>query len=61
LCGIQLSWTTAHHPAANGLVENFHWTLKAAIMCHADEQWTEELTLVLIGIRTTFKQTCKRQ
>ena len=24
LCGIQLSLTTAHHPAANGLVERFH-------------------------------------
>jgi cleavage and polyadenylation specificity factor subunit 1 len=24
LCGIQLSRTTAHHPAANGLVERFH-------------------------------------
>jgi cleavage and polyadenylation specificity factor subunit 1 len=34
LCGIQLSRTTAHHPAANGLVERFHRTLKAAIMCH---------------------------
>jgi hypothetical protein len=29
---------TAHHPAANGLVERFHWTLKAAIMCHGDQQ-----------------------
>jgi hypothetical protein len=32
----QLSRTTAYHPAANGLVERFHRTLKAAIMCHAD-------------------------
>jgi cleavage and polyadenylation specificity factor subunit 1 len=38
LCGIQLSRKTAHHPAANGLVERFHLTLKAAIMCHADQQ-----------------------
>jgi transposase InsO family protein len=37
LCGIHLSRTTAHHPAANGLVECFHRTLKAAIMCHADQ------------------------
>jgi cleavage and polyadenylation specificity factor subunit 1 len=36
ICGIQLSRTTAYHPTANGLVERFHWTLKAAIMCHAD-------------------------
>jgi cleavage and polyadenylation specificity factor subunit 1 len=55
LCGIQLSRTTAHHPAANGLVERFHRTLKAAIMCHADQQWTEALPLVLHGIRTAYK------
>jgi cleavage and polyadenylation specificity factor subunit 1 len=54
--GIQLSRTTAHHPAANGLVERFHRTLKAAIMCHADQQWTEALLLVLLGIRTSFKE-----
>jgi hypothetical protein len=29
--------------------------LKAAIMCHVDQQWTEALPLVL-RIRTTFKE-----
>jgi cleavage and polyadenylation specificity factor subunit 1 len=55
MCGIQLSRTTAHHPAANGLVERFHRTLKAAIMCHADQQWTDALPLVLLGVHTAFK------
>jgi hypothetical protein len=55
LCGILLSRTTAHHPAADGLVERFHRTLKAAIMCHADQRWTQVLPLMLLGIRTTFK------
>jgi cleavage and polyadenylation specificity factor subunit 1 len=55
LCGIHLSRTTARHPAANGLGEFFHWTLKAAIMCHTDQQWTEALPLVLLGICTSFK------
>jgi cleavage and polyadenylation specificity factor subunit 1 len=54
LCGIQLSRTTAHHPAAN-LVERFHRILKAAIMCHADQEWTEALPLVLLGVRTAYK------
>jgi cleavage and polyadenylation specificity factor subunit 1 len=36
-------------------VKRFHRTLKAAIMCHADQQWTEALPLVLRGIRTSFK------
>jgi cleavage and polyadenylation specificity factor subunit 1 len=36
-------------------VERYYRTLKAAIMCHADQQWTESLPLVLLGIRTAFK------
>jgi hypothetical protein len=36
--GIGLSRTTAYHLAANGLVERFHRTLKAAIMCRADQE-----------------------
>jgi hypothetical protein len=56
LCGIQLSRTTAHHLACNGLLERFHRTLKAAIMCHADQNWTEAFPLVLLGIRTAFKE-----
>jgi cleavage and polyadenylation specificity factor subunit 1 len=43
MCGIQLSRTTAHHPAVKGLMERFHRTLKAAIMCHEDQEWTEAL------------------
>jgi hypothetical protein len=56
MCGIHLSRTTAYHPAVNELVERFHRTLKAAIMCHANHQWTEALPLVLLGIRSAFKE-----
>jgi transposase InsO family protein len=59
LCGIQISRKTAHHPADNGLVERLHRTLKAAIMCHAHQHWTEVLPLVLLGIRTAFKVDLK--
>ena len=55
LCGIHLCRMSPHHPAANGLVERLHRTLKAANICHADEQWTEALPLVLLGIRTAYK------
>jgi hypothetical protein len=55
LCGIKLTRITAYHPAANGLLERFYRTLKAAIMCHADQHWTEALPLVLLGIRSSFK------
>jgi hypothetical protein len=54
LCGINLSQTTTHYPTANGLVERLHRILKAAIMGHADQQWTQALPLVL-GIPTSFE------
>jgi hypothetical protein len=48
--------TTAYHPAANGLVERLHRQLKAAIACHTSTQWTEALPLVLLGIRSAWKE-----
>jgi hypothetical protein len=50
---------TTHHPAANGLMQSFHWMLKATIMCHMDQQWTEVLPLVLLGIHMAFKADLK--
>jgi hypothetical protein len=47
-----------HYPAANGLVERLHRTLKAAIMCHTDEKWTEAFPLVL-SIRTAYREDLK--
>jgi cleavage and polyadenylation specificity factor subunit 1 len=55
LCAIQLSRTTTHHSYANGLLEFFHQMLKAAIMCHTNQQRKEALSLVLLRIRTSFK------
>ncbi|GBP03193.1 hypothetical protein EVAR_89302_1 [Eumeta japonica] len=51
--------TTAYHPACNGLVERFHRQLKAAITCHANEHWTECLPLVLLGVRSAYKDDLK--
>ncbi|XP_046973849.1 uncharacterized protein LOC124540391 [Vanessa cardui] len=48
--------TTAYHPAANGIIERFHRQLKAAIMCHTNQYWTEYLPLVLLGIRSAYKE-----
>jgi len=47
--------TTAYHPAANGMVERFHRQLKAAIRCQ-QRRWTEALPLVLMGIRSSWKE-----
>jgi len=41
--GFTLCPTTSWHLAANGLVERMHRQLKAAIMSHASESWTESL------------------
>ncbi|KAG7188080.1 hypothetical protein KM043_015930 [Ampulex compressa] len=48
--------TTTYHPQANGLIERFHRQLKAAIICHGGQRWTEALPAVLLGIRTAFKE-----
>lgn len=56
IAGFQHKRTTAYHPACNGIVERFHRQLKAAITCHADANWTESLPLVLLGVRSSFKE-----
>jgi hypothetical protein len=38
------------------MIERLHRQLKAALMCHADEHWTEALPLVLLGIRSAWKE-----
>lgn len=55
LTGSQHKTTTAYHPACNGIIERFHRQLKSAITCHADQQWTESLPMVLLGIRSAWK------
>lgn len=56
IAGFKHRKTTAYHPACNGLVERFHRQLKAAIVCHADNNWAESLPWVLLGIRSAFKK-----
>lgn len=49
--------TTAYHPQANGMVERLHRTLKTAFKCSDNSiNWTEELPLILLGLRTTYKK-----
>ena len=47
--------TTAYHPASNDIVERFHRSLNASLICH-DIKWTKALLLVLLGLQTTIKE-----
>ncbi|XP_058800315.1 uncharacterized protein LOC131669457 [Phymastichus coffea] len=38
------------------MVERFHRTLKAALMCHAQTSWPESLPLVILGLRNCYKE-----
>nr|VZI33368.1 unnamed protein product [Spirometra erinaceieuropaei] len=48
--------TTAYHPAAKGTVKRIYRQLKASLRAAADpENWTDQLPLVLLGIRSSLK------
>lgn len=47
--------TCAYHPQANGLIENFHRTLKAAITsCPNPTRWSEYLPIILLILRASI-------
>lgn len=59
ITGFDHKKTTAYHPACNGMIERLHRQLKSAIMCHSTGDWTESLPLVLLGIRSAYKEDLK--
>ncbi|XP_066981203.1 igE-binding protein-like [Macrobrachium rosenbergii] len=53
LLGTTHHTTTAYTPAANGLVERFHSSLKVSLMARCTaEDWKYQLPWVLLGLRT---------
>ncbi|XP_011859115.1 PREDICTED: uncharacterized protein LOC105556630 [Vollenhovia emeryi] len=59
LIGCKRIRTTAYHPASNGMVERWHRTFKAAIMCHNAPNWLDVLPTVLLGLRTHVRLDTK--
>ena len=57
ITGCQTTRTTAYHPAANGMIERWHRSFKAAIMCHANHNWSRSLSTVLLGLRSNVMDT----
>ena len=57
LLGISANVTTAYHPQANGMVERMHRQLKTALKARlTDSKWMDELPVVLLGIRTAWRE-----
>ena len=57
LLGCKHIRTTAHHPAANGMVERFHRQLKAALKAYPNStNWMEYLPFVPLSIRASIKE-----
>ena len=55
--GVTTTTTTAYNPEANGIIERFHRSLKAALMSRCiSSSWATELPWVLLGLRTTPKR-----
>lgn len=55
ILGFKHNHTTAYHPQANGMIERFYGTLKAAIMCKNDAIWSNSLPLIMLGLHASHK------
>ncbi|CAB0006873.1 unnamed protein product, partial [Nesidiocoris tenuis] len=54
--GIRHFRTTAYHPQANGKIERWHRSLKAALKCHSSREWIDALPVVLLGLHSVIPE-----
>lgn len=54
--GFKHTRTTPYHPSSNGMIERFNRSLKTAIRCRSNENWTDSVPTILLGLRTTLKE-----
>ncbi|XP_011313299.1 uncharacterized protein [Fopius arisanus] len=59
LVGAKKIHTTPYRPQSNGLVERWHRTVKAALMCNAPTPWADLLPTVMLGLRVADKKDLK--
>ncbi|XP_039312413.1 uncharacterized protein LOC120359339 [Solenopsis invicta] len=57
LTGCSRIRTTAYHPAANGLIERWHRSLKAAITCHNSTNWVDVLQQCFLDFGSATRKT----
>lgn len=57
--GIKRTRSSPYHPQANGIIEEFHRPLKAALKAYNTDQWSAALPTILLGFRTAFKEDIK--
>ncbi|XP_058810206.1 uncharacterized protein LOC131675295 [Phymastichus coffea] len=56
LIGCRRIRTTAWHSKGNGMIECWHLTVKAVIMCHNDENWVRTRLSILLGLRNHVRE-----
>lgn len=49
---------TPYYPQANGQIERWHRTLKAAIIAYAKEDWVTILPFIVLGLWSAFNEDC---
>ena len=56
LLGISRIRSSPYHPQSNGMIEELHRPLKAALKAYNTDHWSDALPAILLGFRTVYKE-----